>query len=47
MTIVKASDLINEFGDNSIQVVRVGYFEKQPNLEKEAIKLIFQHLFFQ
>ena len=36
MTIVKASDLINEFGDNSIQVVRVGYFEKQPNLEKDS-----------
>lgn len=34
MTRVKASDLINEFGDNSIEVVRVGYFEKQPNVEK-------------
>lgn len=35
MTIVKASDLIKEFDNNSIQVVRVGYFEKEPN-EKQG-----------
>ena len=47
MTIVKAIDLINEFGDNSIQVVRVGYFEKQPNLEKDSYQTNLSAFIFQ